>query len=237
MKKREIEIAPSLICCDLCRTLDSVRQLEGLGIKRLHVDILDGHFSPSMPIGLDMVKQLRKQTSLLFDFHLMTTRNEWFVEEALKIGASRICFHLESEPHPEQLLKHIRQSGVEAGLALSPAIRPETLEYLTDDLDFVLIMLITPGYAGHASEGIRPEAVAKVAKCRQWLGDHGKDIPILVDGRVSHQLVTELVAAGADSFVAGSRCLFVPGENLADMLDKTQAAIARGLDFQKREME
>ena len=49
---------PSLITLDLCNLESQVRILESEGIEMLHVDILDGHFSPSMPRGLDTVRQL-----------------------------------------------------------------------------------------------------------------------------------------------------------------------------------
>ena len=66
--KQPLVYAPSLIsCCDLCNVEQSVRVLEGCGVEMLHVDILDGHFSPSMPLGLDTVRQLRGRTELFFD--------------------------------------------------------------------------------------------------------------------------------------------------------------------------
>ena len=97
-------ISPSLISvCDLCNLEGSVRQLEQAGIEMLHVDILDGHFSPSMPLGLDTVRQLRKKTNMIFDVHLMTTAHDFFVEELLDIGVEQLVFHGEMEPHMDNI--------------------------------------------------------------------------------------------------------------------------------------
>lgn len=233
MSKRSLEVAPSLICCDLCRLEESVNRLQSIGVDRLHVDLLDGHFSPSMPIGLDVVKQLRKRTSLPFDVHLMVEDNEWFVSQCIAIGAERICFHWESSRHPEHLLKMIRDAHIEAGIALAPETRPEVLEYLTEELDFILIMLINPGYAGHPQEGAFPGAMRKVADCRQWLAAHGKNIPILLDGRISLPIIPELTAAGADSLVAGSKCLFIPGTNPEEQLAAIREAQRKGRNYGK----
>lgn len=114
-------LSPSLISvCDLCNLERSVHQLEEAGIEMLHVDILDGHFSPSMPLGLDTVRQLRKKTNMIFDVHLMATAHDFFVEELLDIGVEQLVFHGEMEPHMDNRLNQIRKAGVRAGVALKP---------------------------------------------------------------------------------------------------------------------
>ena len=118
-------LSPSLISvCDLCNLEGSVRQLEEAGIEMLHVDILDGHFSPSMPLGLDTVRQLRKKTDMIFDVHLMTTAHDFFVEELLDIGVEQLVFHGEMEPHMDNRLNQIHKAGVRAGVALKPLVSP-----------------------------------------------------------------------------------------------------------------
>ena len=91
--------SPSLICLDLCNLESQVRQVEQSGIEMLHVDILDGHFSPSMPLGLDTVRQLRAKTNLAFDCHVMVTEQDYFVDELLDIGVQQVVFHAETQPH------------------------------------------------------------------------------------------------------------------------------------------
>lgn len=84
----------------------------------LHVDIPDGHFSPSMPLGSDTVRQLRAKTDLFFDCHVMVTEQDFFVDELLDIGVDQIVFHGETQPHIGRMLNRIHAKGVKAEQAL-----------------------------------------------------------------------------------------------------------------------
>lgn len=213
-------ISPSLISvCDMCNLESSVHQLEDAGIKMLHVDILDGHFSPSMPLGLDTVRQLRKKTDLFFDVHVMTTAHDFFVSELLDIGVQSIVFHGEMEPHVDYRLNQIRKAGVKAGVALKPGTPLSTLEYVLEKCDSVLLMLINPGYAQERSEGQVPYASRKVRELREMIASRGLDTKVILDGRISKENMIEFAPEGiADIFVAGSTCL-----NKADLKNSAVA--------------
>lgn len=202
-------LSPSLISvCDLCNLEHSVRQLEDAGIEMLHVDILDGHFSPSMPLGLDTVRQLRKKTNMIFDVHLMTTAHDFFVEELLDIGVEQLVFHGEMEPHMDNRLNQIRKAGVRAGVALKPGTPLTQLEYVLEKCDAVLLMLINPGYAQSKAEGQVPYASRKVRELHEMIARRGLDTKVILDGRISKQNMEQFGPEGlADIFVAGSTCL------------------------------
>ena len=202
-------LSPSLISvCDLCNLENSVRQLEDAGIEMLHVDILDGHFSPSMPLGLDTVRQLRKKTNMIFDVHLMTTAHDFFVEELLDIGVEQLVFHGEMEPHMDNRLNQIRKAGVRAGVALKPGTPLTQLEYVLEKCDAVLLMLINPGYAQSKAEGQVPYASRKVRELHEMIARRGLNTKVILDGRISTQNMEEFAPEGlADIFVAGSTCL------------------------------
>lgn len=226
-----ISISASLICCDLCNIQAELQNMEAAGIDFLHVDLIDGHFSPSMPMGIEVVQQARKKTSLPFDVHLMVENNEFFIQEMLKIGVQRISFHYESARHVDRLLCLIRDGGAKAGIALMPTTPFSVLEYCIDRLDFVLLMLINPGYAGQKGESQVPYALRRVADCRRFLAERGLDIPIEVDGRVAFDNIPQLVAAAATDLVAGSSSAFHPGGTLAENVAKIREAVAQGIDL------
>ncbi len=123
--------SPSLICFDLCNLERDVHLLDASGIELLHVDILDGHFSPSLPLGLETVRQLRQKTKLQFDVHLMATANENFVDELLDIGVQQLIFHVETEPHVDNLLNKIKSRNVRAGVALKPGTPVSVLDCIS----------------------------------------------------------------------------------------------------------
>lgn len=200
-------ISPSLICFDLCNLEEQVHILEQAGVKLLHVDILDGHFSPSMPLGLDTVRQLRKKTNLQFDVHLMATEQDYFIDELLDIGVQQIVFHAECERHIDQQLNKIKNSGVRAGVALKPATSISTIEYVIEKCDTVLLMLINPGYAGSSKEKQVPYAERKIKSLGQMINEQRLSTLVEIDGRVSFQNISQYGGSDVDIFVAGSTCI------------------------------
>lgn len=219
--KEPLIYAPSLIsCCDLCNVERSVRTLEEAGIGMLHVDILDGHFSPSMPLGLDTVRQLRGRTGLFFDCHLMVTEQDYFVDELLDIGVEQIVFHAETQPHIDGMLNRIHAAGVKAGVALKPATPLSQLEYVLEKCDTVLLMLINPGYASARGESQVPYAARKLRQLREMIDRRGLDTKIEIDGRISPDNIRAF-GKDVDLYVVGSTC--VKKDTLASDFEKMNA--------------
>ena len=181
-------ISPSLICLDLCNLEQQVRLVEESGIRMLHVDILDGHFSPSMPLGLETVKQLRKKTDLEFEAHVMTANPQYFIDELLECGVSQIVFHIETADHVDGLLNYI-------------------LDYVLDKCDAVLLMLINPGFAQCAGEAQVSYGDRKIRDLRKMIDDRGLDTGIILDGRISPKNIEDYGRGIANIFVAGSTCI------------------------------
>ena len=214
-------ISPSLICLDMCNLETEVKKLENAGMKMLHVDILDGHFSPSMPLGLDTVRQLRSKTDMFFDCHVMVTEQDYFVDELLDIGVDQIVFHGETQPHIDGMLNRIHARGVKAGVALKPATPLSELEYVLDKCDTVLLMLINPGYAFVKGEKQVAYAKRKITELRKMIDDRQLDTKIELDGRVSMENIENYGKGLADIFVTGSTCL--KKDDLDGSLEKLMA--------------
>ena len=200
-------LSPSLICLDMCNLEQQVRILEKSGIRMLHVDILDGHFSPSMPLGLDTVRQLRAKTDMAFDCHVMVTEQDYFVDELLDIGVQQITFHAETQPHIDGMLNRIHAKGVRAGVALKPATPLSAVEYVLEKCDTVLLMLINPGYAFVKGEKQVAYAGRKIRDLRTMINSRGLDTKIEVDGRISPQNLKDYGTGDVDIFVTGSTCI------------------------------
>ncbi len=205
---KKCSISPSLITFDLCNLERAVNQIEDSGLEMVHIDILDGHFSPSMPLGLDAVKQLRKKTKLEFEAHVMATEPQFFVDELIEAGASQITFHIETAPHVDGLLNYIHSNGIRAGVALKPATPLNTLDYILEKCDSVLLMLINPGYAQVAGEGQVPYAGKKIRDLHRKVMEIHPETKIILDGRVSEENIREFGSKGeAQIFAAGSTCI------------------------------
>lgn len=212
---KSLVLAPSLISLDDCNMVGLTSDLEKNGFDTLHVDIIDGYFSPDMPLGVTSVVRLAPKTNMKFDVHLMVNDNHFFVDEMLKAKPYQMCFHLESEPHPDMLLSHIRRSGVRAGVALKPSTPLCQLEYILERCDFIMIMLINPGYAHIPGETKVPYAARKVAELREMIDKRGLDTEIEIDGRVSLADVETYAKLGVTQFVCGSSC-FDKGQTMEE---------------------
>ncbi|MHC1772385.1 MAG: ribulose-phosphate 3-epimerase [Flexilinea sp.] len=222
-------ISPSMICMDLCNLEQSVHSIEEVGCKMLHIDILDGYFSPSMPIGLDIVSQLRKKTNLFFDVHLMTMDSTFFMEQLVEeIGIQQLCFQVEVERHIGQKLSYLKGNNISAGVALSPATPISILEYALELCDFVLLMLINPGYASHKDEKRVEGVERKIGDLRKMIDKKGLSTTITVDGRTYIDDVPDLIAAGADTIVAGTSSLFKSSGTLKENFDFLRSQVAKG---------
>lgn len=197
----------SLITLDHCNLESQIRILEKSGVDLLHVDILDGHFSPSMPLGLETVRQLRDKTGLAFDCHIMTDPQDYFIDELLDIGVQQIVFHAETQRHIDGMLNRIHAAGVRAGVALKPSTPLSTLEYVIEKCDSVLLMLINPGFAWAKNETQVPYAERKIRELREMIDSRGLETRISLDGRISRENIRAYGSGLADQFVLGSTCL------------------------------
>lgn len=205
--KEKCVVSPSLICLDMLHLEEQIRQLESAGIRMLHVDILDGHFSPSMPLGFEAVKQLRKVTDMAFECHVMAEPPEYFIEELLKIGVEQIVFHIETASHIDGLLSRIHSSGVRAGVALKPSTPLVELEYILEKCDAVLIMQINPGYASSSSEKRTIYSDRKIRELRKMISERELPTKIIIDGRVSLEQIEMYGNGIVDIFVGGTSCI------------------------------
>lgn len=225
-----VEISPSMMCVDPLNFEAALRQVERVGVDMLHLDIMDGHFVPNMPMGLGVIDALQKATDLPLDVHLMVADNDFFVEQLANMGVSQVSVHLESSTHLDRTLARIREFGMKAGVAINPSTPLAAIDYVLERIDYVLIMTVNPGYAGQA---MTPASLRKIADCRDFLAARGFDLPIQVDGNVSFDNIPGMVAAGATNLVAGTSSLFhrsaSMNENKARMLDAIKAGLsARG---------
>ncbi len=196
-----IKIAPSILSADFAYLAEEVKAVEAAGADVLHIDVMDGRFVPNLTIGPLVVKALRKVSSLPFDVHLMIVEPDRYIEDFAEAGADWISVHAEACVHLHRTLSRIRELGKKAGVALNPATPLDTLEYVLDELDYIVLMSVNPGFGG---QKFIPAVLDKIRALKEFLHEQERDLPIEVDGGVNLETVGEVVRAGANILVAGS---------------------------------
>lgn len=191
--------------------------LEKAGADAVHFDVMDGHFVPLLTLGVPILEQARKITTLPLDVHIMVSNPEAVAEHYLAAGANTLTVPLESTTHPHRLLNMIRQSGCKAGLALNPGTPWQNVTALLEDLDKVVIMGVNPGYSRQTHIPATARKVASLAAfCRQENLTH---VTIQVDGGVNVENIASLFNAGARDFVAGGAVFAGPPESYARAIE------------------
>jgi ribulose-phosphate 3-epimerase len=200
-------IAPSLLAADFARLGEEVRAVEAASADWLHLDVMDGHFVPNITFGPVLVKALRPYTKMPFDVHLMIAPCDPYLEAFAEAGADHISIHPESGPHLHRSLQHIRKLGKKAGVVLNPATPVESILWVMDLVDIIMVMTVNPGFGGQA---FLESQLPKVEQLRRMIDTTGRPIALQIDGGVTPQTAPRLLAAGADTLVAGTAVFSKP---------------------------
>ena len=206
-------LAPSLLSSDFSRFGETLSAFErARGAERpdlLHFDIMDGHFVPNLTFGTGLLRALRASSEIPFDVHLMVENPERYISGCQEGGAERVAVHLEATAHLPRVLAQIRAAGMLAGVALNPATPLESLRWVAEAMDYLVIMGVNPGFSG---QSFIPSTVEKLRSARAMLDSR---CSLVIDGGVSSANAAELCRAGADILVAGNS-LFSPTKASAD---------------------
>jgi len=194
-------IAPSILAADFARLGAEAVAVEAAGADWLHIDVMDGRFVPNITIGPQVVKALKPLISIPMDVHLMIAPADPHLEAFREAGADIISVHPESGPHLNRTLKRIRDLGAKAGVVFNPSTPVETIEWMLEDIDLVLVMSVNPGFGG---QSFMASQLGKVSRLRQMIDRAGLDILVEVDGGVTAKTAPMCLAAGADALVAGT---------------------------------
>lgn len=192
-------ISPSLLSADFTKLASHISEVEGAGVSRLHLDVMDGHFVPNLTFGPFIIKQIKAITSLHLETHLMITEPNRYFDDYINAGSDTLIFHYEASNSIESDLKYIQSKDVKAGIAINPDTEIDGLIQYLEHLDYILIMSVFPGFGGQSfieNTLNKMKALSKICK--------GKSILIGVDGGVNLATIDKVYDHGADVTIVGS---------------------------------
>jgi ribulose-phosphate 3-epimerase len=194
-------LAPSIIASDFANISKELADCESAGADWIHVDVMDGHFVPTITIGPLFVESLKRNTKLPLDVHLMIEHPDAHVKSYADAGASIITVHIEACQNPEKTIKKIKSLGCRAGISLKPSTSVKKIESLLDKVDLVLVMSVPPGFSG---QKFMPKMVERVKYLREKLDAIHSIAHLEVDGGINLKTLPLMKSAGANAFVTGS---------------------------------
>ncbi len=206
--KQPLVIAPSILSADFARLGEDTQAALNAGADWVHFDVMDNHYVPNLTIGPLVCKALRDfGIRAPIDVHLMIEPVDRIIPEFAAAGASLISIHPETTRHLDRSLSLIRECGCQAGIVFNPATALDGLEWVIDKVDLVLLMSVNPGFGGQT---FIPSTLAKLKQARRIIDDSELEIRLEVDGGVKPDNAADIIAAGADTLVAGSAIFGAP---------------------------
>ena len=209
MSTQSTVIAPSILSANFARLGEEVDNVLAAGADWVHFDVMDNHYVPNLTIGPLVCEALRKHgVSAPIDVHLMVEPVDGLIPMFADAGASHISFHPEASKHVHRSVQLIKSKGCQAGLVFNPASPLDVLDTMLDEIDYVLLMSVNPGFGG---QSFIPSALKQLRKVREMIDASGRPIRLEIDGGVKPDNIGEIAKAGADTFVAGSAIFGKPG--------------------------
>jgi ribulose-phosphate 3-epimerase len=222
MTKLKRHIVPSALSANFAYLARDINFIQGAGAQSVQIDVMDGHFVPTITVGPVVIESLRKETSIFLDTHLMIENPLQYIAAFAKAGSNLLTVHWEACKDPLATVREVKKLGVKAGMAIRPKTGAEVLYPLLKDLDYALVMTVEPGFGGQA---FMHEMLDKVRKLRRMIDDHRLACELQVDGGINRQTAGLAASAGATSLVAGSAVFgaanpekaFLELQNLVDL--------------------
>lgn len=221
----------SMMCMNI---LDLRSQLALLNehVDFFHVDLMDGHYAPSITLSPDFVKTCAPLIHKPIEVHMMVEKPDQYIEQLAAAGASILSPHAEViNAHAFRTFNQIERLGCKPGIVINPATPLIDISMYLDRLYMLTLMTVDIGYAG---QPFIPQILKKIEQARNEKEKNGYAYLIQIDGACNKATYHDLMAAGAEVLVMGSTGLFGLDPDLAAALKKMAAELSEAMENVKK---
>ena len=198
---KKIQISPSILSADFSQLGNEIKRLEEGGADMIHVDVMDGHFVPNLTIGPPVIESLKKNSSLLFDVHLMISPVHKYIKAYSDAGADIITIHPEATDDLRASILEIKKLKKKVGVSLNPETKIDIILDYLEQIDLVLIMSVNPGFGG---QKFMPEVLNKIKELKKIQQIKKINFDIEIDGGINFENSKTAIEAGANILVSGT---------------------------------
>ncbi|GET08444.1 ribulose-5-phosphate 3-epimerase [Ligilactobacillus agilis] len=191
----EMFVSPSIMVPKVTEYKEYIEQFQEYKLSVIHFDVMDGHFVPNIMLGTSVFNDLKEITKIPIDIHLMVNEPERYIPMFNLENDDWVSFHPETTNQPYKLLQTIKSMNCRAGLVISPGTPLSYIEECVDQLDYVTLMTVNPGFAG---QKLVPNAFEKLSRIRALLNKYNPQIDLVVDGNTTVENSKKMRTYGAN---------------------------------------
>lgn len=218
-------LAPSIMCADLLNLEVEIKKLEEANVELIHFDVMDTTFTTQTMLPIMMIPQIKRITTIPLDVHIMIDRPERIIDTVLEFcDQDYVEIHVESTMEIGSLLTKIKAAGCKPGVVLNSGTSTSTLEEIVDRVDLINVILGNAGFGPR--QPLDGQLLKKIRKIKQLIQSSNRDdIRLAVDGGVSFETAKETKRAGADTFVLGTKSIYMEGKSVVEQCNKLRQAL------------
>ncbi len=205
-----MKVSPSLISARLEFLADEIEKCHASGASSFHLDIMDGAFVPNLTMGPDLVRAIRRCTSLKLECHLMLDRPDKYYRSFFDAGGNVLLIHVESPISTGSFLNDLKRQGIPYGVVINPETGLDVAKPFLKNAEILLIMSVHPGFSG---QKFIQDSILKIKEARKYIDENNLGTEIEVDGGINLENAAACRNAGADIVVSAS---YIFSENVEE---------------------